>query len=74
MKRDTLYAAALALDPRSRASLAHQLIESLDQLTPAENESLWAEVAGDRLEELRAGKVKAISGDQVLAEGRALLG
>lgn len=70
----TLSAAALALDPRSRAALAHQLIESLDQLTPAENESLWAEVAGDRLAELRAGKLEAIPGDQVLAEGRALLG
>lgn len=70
----TLSAAALALEPRSRAALAHQLIESLDQLTPAETESLWAEVASDRLAELRAGKVEAIPGDQVLAEGRALVG
>lgn len=70
----TLSAAALALDPRSRASLAHRLIESLDQLTPAEIETPWAEVAGDRLAELRAKEVEPILGERVLAEGRALIG
>lgn len=73
MNLTTLSAVALALDPHSRAALAHQLIKSLDQLTPDENERLWAEVAGDRLADIRSGKVEAIPGDQVLAEGRALL-
>jgi len=36
------------LDPKSRARLAGKLLESLEQLSEAENERIWAEEAARR--------------------------
>lgn len=38
---EELVTAALKLEPRSRAEVAQRLIESLDELSPAENEKIW---------------------------------
>lgn len=65
--------ALLKLDVRSRARLAGKLIQSLDELSDAENERLWAEEAFRRHQELNRGKTKARPADKVLADARARL-
>ena len=39
---------ALKLDPKARARLAEKLLESLEQLSEAENERIWADEAARR--------------------------
>jgi restriction endonuclease Mrr len=60
MSKSQVLEQALQLDVKERAELAHDLLLSLEQLSPQENEKLWLEVAHRRVEELRSGKVKAI--------------
>ena len=45
MSIDELEATVLQLPPSDRARLAKRLLESLDHLSDAENEKLWAEEA-----------------------------
>lgn len=61
---------ALQLTPAQRAELADFLVESLNSAQPDELQRLWAAEANKRLEEIRSGKVKAIPGEEVLAEAR----
>jgi hypothetical protein len=64
----------LMLPPASRASLAHALIESLDDNGADENaEALWFEEVRRRDAEIRAGTAKLKPADQVLREARELL-
>jgi putative addiction module component (TIGR02574 family) len=55
---------ALSLPVEERARLVNTLLESLNVPNPAIDKK-WAQVAKRRLEELRSGKVKPISGDEV---------
>ena len=64
-------AAALNLQPRSRARLAEKLLKSLDALSDAETEAMWVEEAERRDAELDAGEEHAVSADDVLREARA---
>ncbi len=73
MSTDEILAAILALDPKTRAEVAHRIIVSLDELSDEENERLWAEEADRRVRELRAGRAKEIPGKQVMADARFLL-
>jgi putative addiction module component (TIGR02574 family) len=54
----------LSLPVEERARIATTLLESLNVPNPAIDKK-WAAVAKRRLEELRSGKVKPISGDEV---------
>jgi len=63
----------LTLPLESRASLAHALIESLDDATDENAESLWFEEIRRRDDEIRSGKAKLKSADQTLREARELL-
>jgi putative addiction module component (TIGR02574 family) len=54
----------LSLPVDERARIATTLLESLNVPNPAIDKK-WAAVAKRRLEELRSGKVKPISGDEV---------
>jgi putative addiction module component (TIGR02574 family) len=71
MTIDELRREALQLDPTMRASLARELLASLDDLSEAEVEQLWLEEATRRDEEMASGKVKPIPMDEVFAELRA---
>jgi len=51
---------ALGLGVQDRAALAEQLLASLEELSPAEADQLWAEEAERRLEALRAGTATTI--------------
>ena len=66
--------AALQLPADSRISLAEKLVESLAADEPDEIERLWSAEAVRRRDEVRSGRVKAISGEEVLEEVRRLVG
>lgn len=63
---------ALKLDPNLRARLAEKLLQSLELLTDAENERLWAEEALRRHEEMETG-ASARSGEDVFRDAKARL-
>jgi hypothetical protein len=71
MKIEDLEAAALNLDPKSRARLAERLLESLDNLAPDENARIWAEEAQRRADALDAGSLTSRPADEVFREARA---
>jgi len=59
-------ALVMRLGPKSRAKLAERLILSLDTPMEAELESLWAEEAERRVDELRKGLVTERPASMVL--------
>ena len=63
----------LALPIESRASLAHALIESLDDTVDENAESLWMEEIRRRDAEIRSGTANLKPAEQVLREARELL-
>ena len=64
---------ALALPDKERADLAGSLIDSLDDPVDENAEAAWQEEIVRRLEDVRSGKVKTISWNDVRQKGRALL-
>ena len=64
---------AMSLDARDRAVLAGKLLDSLDELSEAEADRLWAEESQRRLDQYRAGQAKAVSADAVHAKVNKLL-
>jgi len=73
MKVQNIEKQLLKLDAQSRAKLASKLLLSLDELSDAENEKLWAEEALRRHEDLVKGKAKSKSVDIVLKNARLRL-
>jgi putative addiction module component (TIGR02574 family) len=51
---------ALELPIDKRAKLAQRLLESLDELSEAEAEKLWAQEAARRAREIDEGKVRLV--------------
>lgn len=74
MSVDEITEAAIRLEPSARAALADKLIESLESEEPDEIQRLWAAEAIRRRDEVRAGKVQPVAGEQVLEEVRRLVG
>lgn len=60
-------AQALKLDLEERAELVQILLDSLEDLTEAETESLWLSEAERRQREVREGRVQLVPGDEVKA-------
>ena len=56
---------ALSLPRRSRAKLAQQLLESLDDPKQREIDRLWADEAEDRIDAYERGELKSIPGEEV---------
>ena len=73
MTVDELTRAALGLSAAERASMAHELLNSLESLSEAEVEQLWVEEALRRSAEIDTGLVETSPADQVIAEARARL-
>ena len=61
------------LDLKDRAALAKWIVESLDELSEAEVEALWAEEAERRLDEMERGQVTEISAKEALRRARAVI-
>jgi DNA-binding SARP family transcriptional activator len=51
----------------SRAALAKRLLDSLDELDPAETERLWVEEAARRYRQLKAGTATSVASEDVFA-------
>ncbi len=73
MTHEELEAAALRLDPQSRARLAGRLIESLEALSPEESAKIWTEEALRRDAELDADPGAGREATDVLRDARARL-
>lgn len=74
MTLEELETEALKLNPTSRARLASKLLNSLEVLSEAEIERLWAEEALRRNEEMEKGVVAARPAEDVIRDARARLG
>ena len=59
---------ARTLSPEDRARLADELLASLDDESDPEAEALWEKEIGRRVEEIKSGRAKLISADEVFAE------
>ncbi len=64
---------ALGLPSQERAQLAFDLIESLEVLSPAEIEQLWAQEAQRRVEQIDTQSVVLTGSEIVSAKAHALL-
>ena len=73
MSLEEIEAEIKKLDLKDRATLAKWIVESLDELSEAEVEALWAEEAERRLDELEQGLVTEIPGREVLRRARAVI-
>ncbi len=73
MRFGTLEKQALALPMRERAKLAQRLLESLDNVSEAEAEQLWLDVAERRAEEIDRGAVQLVSAEELESRVQALL-
>jgi Putative addiction module component len=60
----------LMLPIESRASLAHALINSLDDMVDEDAESLWFEEIRRRDDQIRTGRAKLKPADQALREAQ----
>ncbi len=64
---------ALTLSLQDRAALAQRLLLSLEEVSEAEYEQLWADESLRRVTEFDTGRTVAISGEEVAKKARALL-
>lgn len=65
MKFDAIEKQALGLSMQDRASLAERLLASLDDVSVAEAEQLWLEVAARRATEIDTGRVTLVSAEEL---------
>ena len=61
------------LNLKDRAALAKWIVESLDELSEAEVETLWVEEAERRLDELERGQLSEIPAKEVLRRAKAAI-
>lgn len=73
MDPQTIEREALGLAPANRAKLAHELLESLDALSPVEIDELWLDEAERRLKELDEGRAQLVPAEDVYRKAQALL-
>jgi putative addiction module component (TIGR02574 family) len=64
---------ALSLSAEERARLARQLLDSIDNLTPAELEALWLDEAVRRAKEIDSGAAVLVAGEEVAKKARTLV-
>jgi|HubBroStandDraft_3_1064219.scaffolds.fasta_scaffold410135_2 putative addiction module component (TIGR02574 family) len=65
MSASTIEEEALLLPPEERAKLAERLLESLDNLSPQDVETLWLDVAARRAREINDGAVHLITPEEL---------
>jgi putative addiction module component (TIGR02574 family) len=71
MTLEELRREALALSPKRRAALAHDIVVSLEGFSPEALESLWLDEVERRDREMDEGSAAGIPGDEVFARLRA---
>jgi putative addiction module component (TIGR02574 family) len=73
MDTETIERQALQLPLSERAALAHKLLLSLENLSEAEYDELWADEAARRAAEIESGAVQLVSSEEVSRKARAFL-
>ena len=73
MSIEEIESEALKLGPNERARLAGTLLESLEELSRAENERLWAEEAERRDRDMDAHESSGIPAEEVFHDARSRL-
>jgi len=71
MNFQALRTAALQLEPKLRARLAHELLADLDTMSQEENQRLWIEEAIRRDDEIDAGIAETRPAEAVFAAAKA---
>lgn len=71
MTVDEIMRGAMALDVETRASIAHELLSSLESLSETEVERLWIAEAKRRSADVKAGRAQTIPAYEALAQARA---
>ena len=71
MSVDELKTEILRLNPEARASLAREILASLDGMSESEIEALWVEEAVRRDAELDRGDARAFPVSEVLERARS---
>ena len=66
-------AEALALPSEERASLAHRLLLSLEEIPEAEFDRLWSDESSRRAADVDSGRGQPIPADEVARKAKALL-
>jgi putative addiction module component (TIGR02574 family) len=69
IKTEDLFDEAISLPVEVRTQLVDKLLQSLNP-TQTEIDNIWAKEAENRVEEIRTGKVKTVSGKQVFEKIR----
>ena len=64
---------ALSLSAEDRARLAHELLDSLERLPPAELNKLWLDEAERRAAQLDRGEAVLVPAEEVARKAQALL-
>ena len=70
---EDIAAQALTLEMKDRAKLAERLLLSLDELSDAEIDVLWADEAERRLKAYREGDSRAVPADRVFKKAQDLV-
>ncbi len=73
MDFETIERESLNLPVADRAKLAHELLESLDSLPPADLDALWGAEIDRRWKAFETGEMTAIPAEEVMQRARALL-
>ncbi|PKQ29042.1 MAG: addiction module antitoxin RelB [Actinobacteria bacterium HGW-Actinobacteria-10] len=71
MTVDEIMREALTLDVETRASIAHELLSSLESLSESEVEVLWIAEAKRRSADVKAGRAQTFPAHESLARARA---
>jgi hypothetical protein len=71
MTVDEIMREAMTLDVETRASIAHELLSSLESLSDAEVERLWIAEAKRRSADVKAGRAQTLPAHASLARARA---
>lgn len=68
MSAAEFYEAGLALPPSVRKDVALRLLESIEVADQESVDAAWNSAIGSRVEDILAGTVETVPGEQVLAE------
>jgi putative addiction module component (TIGR02574 family) len=73
MNYEDIKVGALGLSLKERASLAKELLDSVDSPTEEELEELWLDEVGKRIERVQRGESKRIPLEEALKRAKAVI-
>jgi putative addiction module component (TIGR02574 family) len=73
MNYEEIKVGALGLNLKERASLAKELLDSVDSPTEEELEELWLDEVGKRIEHVQRGESKLIPLEEALKRAKSVI-